>query len=94
MVILQDLRNGSRMGEIVGLGYGGKIEVPTVQMIFNEIAIAGSLVGNDVELVELMDLNARGLMKVHSRPYRLDQINQAIDDFKNRRYIGRAVIIP
>ncbi len=76
------------------IGYGGKLEVPTVQMIFNEIAIAGSLVGNYVELVELMDLNARGLVKVHTRPYRLDQINQAIDDFKNRRYVGRAVIIP
>ncbi len=76
------------------IGYGGKLEVPTVQMIFNEITIAGSLVGNYMELVELMDLNARGLVKVHTRQYRLDQINQAIDDFKNRRYVGRAVIIP
>ncbi len=87
----QMLRRG---GTHFVVGYGGKLEVPTVQMIFNEMAIAGSLVGNYTELVELMDLNARGLVKVHTRQYRLGQINQAIDDFKNRRYIGRAVIIP
>jgi NAD+-dependent secondary alcohol dehydrogenase Adh1 len=87
----QMLRRG---GTHFVVGYGGKLEVPTVQMIFNEMTIAGSLVGNYTELVELMDLNARGLVRVHTRTYRLDQINQAIDDFKNRRYIGRAVIIP
>lgn len=89
--VWQMLRRG---GTHFIIGYGGKLEVPTVQMIFNEITLAGSLVGNYAELVELIDLNARGLVKVYTRTYRLDQINQAIDDFKNRRYIGRAVIVP
>jgi NAD+-dependent secondary alcohol dehydrogenase Adh1 len=76
------------------VGYGGKIEVPTVHMIISEIAIAGSLVGNYMELVELMELNAEGRVKLHSKQYKLAEINTAIDDFKNRRIVGRGVIVP
>ena len=76
------------------VGYGGKIEVPTVHMVISEIAVAGSLVGNYMELVELMELNAEGRVKLHAQQYALDDINRAIDDFKNRRIVGRAVIVP
>ena len=76
------------------VGYGGKIEVPTVHMIINEIAIAGSLVGNYMELVELMELNAEGRVKLHAQQYSLDNINVGINDFKNRNIVGRGVIVP
>ncbi len=76
------------------VGYGGQIEVPTVHMIINEISIAGSLVGNYIELVELMELNAEGRVKLHAQRYSLDEINTAIDDFKNGRIVGRGVIVP
>ena len=76
------------------VGYGGKIEVPTVHMIINEIAVAGSLVGNYMELVELMELNAEGRVKLHAQQYSLANINAAINDFKNRQIVGRGVIVP
>ena len=76
------------------VGYGGKIEVPTVHMIINEIAIVGSLVGNYTELVELMELNAEGRVNMHAQQYSLDDINTAITDFKNRQIMGRGVIVP
>ena len=76
------------------IGYGGTIEIPTIDMIRNEIAIAGSLVGNFTELVELMELNAEGRVSLHAQQYSLDNINAAIADFKTRRIVGRAVIIP
>jgi len=76
------------------VGYGGKIEVPTVHMIRSEIAIAGSLVGNYTELVELMELNAEGRVKLHAQEYSLDNINAAITDFKSRRIVGRGVVVP
>jgi len=87
----QMLRQG---GTHFVVGYGGEIHVPTVHMIITEIAIEGSLVGNYVELVELMELNAEGRVKLYGQQYRLEQINQAIDDFKHRRIAGRAVIVP
>ena len=85
------LRQG---GELIVVGYGGTIEVPTVDLVVNEIKIGGSLVGDYTELVELMELNADGLVKMHQTEYSLDNINKAIDDFKNRRFTGRGVIVP
>ena len=76
------------------VGYGGKVEVPTVHMVISEMVIAGSLVGNYMELVELMELNAEGRVKLHAQQYKLDDINRAIDDFKNRQIVGRGVIVP
>lgn len=76
------------------VGYGGEIQVPTVNMVISEIAVAGSLVGNYMELVELMELNAEGRVKLHSQVYKLDEINKALDDFKHRRIVGRGVIVP
>jgi NAD+-dependent secondary alcohol dehydrogenase Adh1 len=85
------LRQG---GQYYIVGYGGKIEIPTVHMIINEIQVGGSLVGNYPELVELMELNAEGRVKMHSSQYRLDDINSAIEDFKAANITGRAVIVP
>lgn len=85
------LRQG---GELIVVGYGGTIEVPTFELVVNEIKIGGSLVGDYTELVELMELNADGLVKMHYTEYSLANINQGIDDFKNRRFTGRGVIVP
>ncbi len=76
------------------VGYGGRIEIPTVHMIMNEVTVSGSLVGNYLELVELMELNAQGRVKMSFKEYSLDSINAAIADFKNRSFVGRAVIVP
>ena len=76
------------------VGYGGRIEVPTLHMISNEIAVAGSLVGNYTELVELMELNAEGRVQLRAQHYPLENINAAINDFKNRQICGRGVIVP
>lgn len=81
-------------GQMLVIGYGGQIEVPTVHMVIQEINIGGSLVGNFTELVELMELNADGKVKMHYSEYKLSDINQAIDDFKNRRFAGRGVLVP
>ena len=45
------------------VGYGGKVEVPTIDMIFSEKTIVGNLVGTYPELVELMALADRGIIE-------------------------------
>ena len=54
----------------------------------------GSLVGSYIELVELMELAARGRVKLTGREYPLDDINQAIDDLIAVGIQGRGVIVP
>ena len=62
--VIDFVGEGSAIAQAVGMlrkggtywvvGYGGQIEVPAIDMIFSEIAVVGSLVGNYNELAELM----------------------------------------
>ena len=47
----------ARGGRYVVVGYGGRLEVPTYDLVGNEITIAGSLVGSHADLVELASLS-------------------------------------
>jgi NAD+-dependent secondary alcohol dehydrogenase Adh1 len=76
------------------VGYGGKIELPTIDMITTERTIVGNLVGTYSELVELMALVDRGLVHLSTREYRLQDVNRALHDLQHRRIRGRAVLIP
>jgi NAD+-dependent secondary alcohol dehydrogenase Adh1 len=76
------------------VGYGGEIRIPTAYMVDNEIAVEASLVGTYMELVELMDLNAAGRVKLRAQQFSLDDINLAIETFKRGEIVGRGVIVP
>jgi NAD+-dependent secondary alcohol dehydrogenase Adh1 len=74
------------------VGYGGTINVPTIDMIVGEKSIIGNLVGTYSELQELMMLAARGKVTLSTREYRLDQINLAMSDLLNAKIEGRGVL--
>jgi NAD+-dependent secondary alcohol dehydrogenase Adh1 len=76
------------------VGYGGKIDLPTIDMITTEKSIVGNLVGTYPELVELMALADRGLVNLSTREYRLSEANQALKDLHHGQVKGRAVLIP
>ena len=76
------------------VGYGGKIELPTIDMITSEKTIVGNLVGTYAELVELMALADRGLVNLRTKEYKLSQANDALHDLHNGLIHGRAVLIP
>ncbi|HEX2027764.1 MAG TPA: NAD(P)-dependent alcohol dehydrogenase [Nitriliruptorales bacterium] len=81
-------------GSYFVVGYGDRIEIPAIQVIFNEISFVGNLVGTYVDLVELITLHAQGKVTLLSQQYPLDAINDAIDDLDNGRIQGRAVLVP
>jgi len=58
------------------------------------INVVGNLVGNYMDLVELMALAARGKVKLHTQEYTLKDINQAIDDLYGGRLNGRGILVP
>lgn len=76
------------------VGYGGRVNLPAIDVIFSEISVVGNLVGNYTELSELMKLAAQGKVELTTRAYGLDQINDAIDDFNAGRIQGRGVLVP
>jgi NAD+-dependent secondary alcohol dehydrogenase Adh1 len=90
--------NGLRMTRNAGsyyiVGYGGKVEISTMEMIVTEKSIIGNLVGTYSDLVELMALAESGLVKLATREYQLADANAALHDLKDGQVKGRAVLLP
>ena len=77
------------------IGYGGRVEVPTIDIIRTERNVIGNIVGTYNDLAELMALAAQGRVTLHTKPYPLEAVNDAIDDLDNGRLPGtRAILIP
>ena len=76
------------------VGYGGKIEIPTMEMVATEKTIVGNLVGTYPDLVELMALADRGKVTLATKEYRLSDANSALHDLVAGKVKGRAVLIP
>lgn len=83
-----------RAGSFFVVGYGENINVPTIDVISTEINYIGNLVGSYNDLGELMDLAARGKVKLHTSTYALDDFQQALDDLDAGRVRGRAILVP
>ncbi len=76
------------------IGYGGSLDVPTIDIISNEINFIGNLVGTYNDLVELMTLTAQGKVALHTAIYPLDAANDAIEDLDTGKLRGRGVLVP
>jgi NAD+-dependent secondary alcohol dehydrogenase Adh1 len=76
------------------IGYGGTVEVPTIDIISTERVITGNLVGTYNDLAELMILTAQGKVTLHTSTYQLDSVNDAIQDLNTGRLQGRGILIP
>jgi NAD+-dependent secondary alcohol dehydrogenase Adh1 len=84
-----------RAGEHFVIGYGGMVEIPTIEIISTERNVIGNIVGTNNDLAELMALAAQGKVTLHTKPYPLEAANDAISDLDNGRLPGtRAILIP
>ena len=84
-----------RAGSHFVIGYGGIVEVPTIEIISTERNVIGNIVGTYNDLAELMALAAQGKVTLHTKPYPLEAANDAFDDLDNGRLPGtRAILIP
>jgi NAD+-dependent secondary alcohol dehydrogenase Adh1 len=85
------LRQG---GTYYVVGYGEQVNIPNWDFVIREINVVGNLVGNYMDLVELMSLAAAGKVKLHTQVYGLADINQAIEDLYAGRLNGRGILVP
>ena len=83
-----------RAGTYYVIGYGGRLNVPTIDVISTEINFVGNLVGTYNDLAELMTLAAQGKVALHTSTYPLDAANDAIGDLDAGRLQGRGILIP
>lgn len=83
-----------RAGSYYSIGYGGRVDIPTIDVISSEINVIGNLVGSHTDLVELMALAADDLVRLHTTTYPLTEFAQAFHDLEHGRVRGRAVLVP
>nr|WP_221316019.1 NAD(P)-dependent alcohol dehydrogenase [Saccharopolyspora gloriosae] len=82
-------------GSYFVIGYGGRVDVPTIDIISREINVIGNLVGSYNDLDELMTLTAQGKVSLRTRTYPLDAALDALDDLDAGRIPGgRAILVP
>ncbi|MCU0308645.1 MAG: NAD(P)-dependent alcohol dehydrogenase [Thermoleophilia bacterium] len=83
-----------RAGSYFVIGYGGVISVPAIDVISTEINFVGNLVGTYNDLAELMTLQRRGEVTLHTSRYPLEAVNDAMDDLEHGRLHGRGILVP
>jgi NAD+-dependent secondary alcohol dehydrogenase Adh1 len=83
-----------RAGSDFVIGYGGTVDIPTIDVISTERNIVGNLVGTYNDLVELMALNATGQVTMRTQTYPLEAVNDAMDDLEAGRLRGRGILVP
>jgi NAD+-dependent secondary alcohol dehydrogenase Adh1 len=83
-----------RAGSDFVIGYGGTVDIPTIEVISTERNVVGNLVGSYNDLVELMALNAAGQVTMLTQTYPLDAVNDAMDDLDAGRLRGRGILVP
>ena len=89
----QFLRRRARL-VLVGL-FGGELKLSLVMMPTRAYKIIGSYTGTISDLIELVSLARRGVIKqVVSNRFKLDQATEASTMLKDGKIIGRGVINP
>ncbi len=83
-----------RAGSYYVIGYGGSIDIPTIDVISTEINFIGNLVGSYNDLAELMVLAAQGRVTLHTSTYSLGDFAAALDDLDHGKVRGRAILVP
>jgi NAD+-dependent secondary alcohol dehydrogenase Adh1 len=83
-----------RAGSHFVIGYGGAVNVETIDIISTERNVIGNLVGTFNDLAELMTLAAQGKVKLHTQTYPLEAVNDSMDDLDAGRLQGRGILVP
>ena len=84
----------ARQGVSSIVGYGGAITHPSVGFVVGETSLFGNLVGNWIDLWELLQLHARGDVTLRSETHPLEEVNDVLDKLREGEVTGRAVLVP
>ncbi len=76
------------------VGYGGMVQIPTLEFVNREINIVGNLVGTYNELVELMELSQQGKVTITAQKFPLADAGQVMAMLDRGEMKGRAILVP
>ena len=67
---------------------------PSVAFVSGATAVTGNLVGNWIDLWELLQLHGRGAVTLRSETYPLEEVNDVLARLREGEVTGRAVLVP
>jgi NAD+-dependent secondary alcohol dehydrogenase Adh1 len=76
------------------VGYGGIVSHPSVAFVVAETVVTGNLVGNWIDLWELLQLHGRGNVTLRTQTHPLDDVNEVLGALRDGEITGRAVLVP
>jgi propanol-preferring alcohol dehydrogenase len=85
-----------KRGKLVMVGlFGGALELSLPIVPLRGLTITGAYTGSFNDLVELVNLSKTGALRsVVNKTYKLDEANQALEDLRSGKIVGRAVLNP
>jgi alcohol dehydrogenase, propanol-preferring len=85
-----------KRGKMIMVGlFGGSMELNLPMIPLRGYTLTGAYTGTFSDLTELVKLASKGKVKtVLDKRYSLDQVNEALEDLRNGKIIGRAIINP
>lgn len=81
-------------GSYFVIGYGGQLDIPTLDVIATERNVVGNIVGTYNDLAELMVLAQAGKVTLHTQQYPLEKAVDALHDLDAGKVRGRAILVP
>jgi NAD+-dependent secondary alcohol dehydrogenase Adh1 len=84
----------ARQGLYSIVGFGGTVSHPSVGFVAGETALTGNLVGNWIDLWEVLQLHAAGAVTLRSESHPLEEVNDVLDKLRAGEVTGRAVLVP
>jgi len=84
----------ARGGTYSIVGFGGMVTVPSAAMVGNEHSVVANLVGNWIDLWEVMQLHARGKLTLKTETHPLEDVNDVLAKLREGEVTGRAVLVP
>jgi NAD+-dependent secondary alcohol dehydrogenase Adh1 len=84
----------ARNGTFSIVGFGGMVSVPSVALVSQEQTAMANLVGNWIDLWEVLQLHARGTLTLKSETFPLEAVNDVLSTLRDGDITGRAVLVP
>lgn len=66
--------------------------VPFYPLIFRDLRVTGSLLGNQQDLKELVDLVGREGIEVKTKTFKLDEVPKLLGELHSPTFAGKAVV--
>ena len=85
-----------KRGRLIMVGlFGGALELNLPLIPLRAFTLTGAYTGKFADLIDLVALaKSEKIQSVVSRKYKLDEVNEALDELKGGKIIGRAVLNP